>query len=284
MTGQYRRATRYSRTRCAPTIPSRRRCRRGSSIPACRRAGPAGPVRPGTCRAGTAPWSAGTRSSSPTWRTWTGHISGSSSTRRGGAAGSARRCCGMPLTARRPAGGRSCPATIQEGSPGEAFALRVGAALGIADVRRVQDLAKIPAEAITRLRETAAGAASGYSLVRWIGVTPEERIDQVAAVHEALNDSPRDAAVEPTAWTPERVRGRMNARIARSPMRRYSLAALHDDTGEMAALTVRHRRSRRSRLGSPADHGGDQAAPWSPARPAGQDGDAGLAGRDRTAA
>jgi RimJ/RimL family protein N-acetyltransferase len=128
--------------------------------------------------------------------------------------------------------------TVQEGSPGEAFALRVGAALGIADVRRVQELAKIPAETITRLRQTTMSAASGYSLVRWIGVTPEERIDQVAAVHQALNDSPRDAAVEPTAWTPERVRDRMNARIARSPLRRYSLAAMHDGTGEMAALTA----------------------------------------------
>ena len=127
---------------------------------------------------------------------------------------------------------------VQEGSPGEAFALRVGATLGIASIRRVQELAKIPAGAITRLRETTTSAASGYSLVRWVGVTPEERIDQVAAVHEALNDSPRDAAVEPTAWTSERVRDRMNARIARSPLRRYSLAAMHNGTGEMAALTV----------------------------------------------
>ena len=109
--------------------------------------------------------------------------------------------------------------------------------LGITEVRRVQDLAQIQAGAVTRLRETTTGAASGYSLVRWTGVTPEERTDQVAALHEALNDSPRDAAVEPTAWTPERVRGRMNARIARSPLRRYSLAAMHDGTGEMAALT-----------------------------------------------
>ena len=30
----------------------------------------------------------------------------------------------------------------------------------------------------------------------------------------------------------------MNARIARSPSRRYSLAAVHDASGEMAALTV----------------------------------------------
>ena len=127
---------------------------------------------------------------------------------------------------------------VKEGSAGEEFALRVGATLGITEVRRVQDLARIPAGAVTRLRETTTGAASGYSLVRWTGITPEERIGKVAALHEALNDSPRDAAVEPTAWTPERVRDRMNARIARSPLRRYSLAAIHDGTGEMAALTA----------------------------------------------
>jgi GNAT superfamily N-acetyltransferase len=136
------------------------------------------------------------------------------------------------------AGRKVLSSEIQEGAPGKEFALRIGATLGIVEVRRVQDLAQIPPGTIARLHATAAGAASGYSLVRWTGVTPEERIDRVAVLHEALNDSPRDATVEPTAWTPERVRGRMNARIARSPMRRYSLAALHDDTGEMAALTV----------------------------------------------
>lgn len=127
---------------------------------------------------------------------------------------------------------------FRQGSPGEAFALRVGATLGMTDVRRVQDLAKVPAEELSRLRESAMGGARGYSIARWTGVTPEERIDQVAQVHQALNDSPRSDTVQPTAWTPERVRGRMNARIARSPMRRYSVAAIHDPTGEMAALTA----------------------------------------------
>jgi GNAT superfamily N-acetyltransferase/RimJ/RimL family protein N-acetyltransferase len=136
------------------------------------------------------------------------------------------------------AGRKVLSSEIQEGSPGKEFALRMGATLGIVEVRRIQDLARIPQGTIARLHATAAGAASGYSLVRWAGVVPEERVDQVAVLHEALNDSPMDATVEPAVWTPERVRGRMNTRIARSPMRRYSLAASHDDTGEMAALTV----------------------------------------------
>jgi RimJ/RimL family protein N-acetyltransferase len=157
----------------------------------------------------------------------------------------ARRRGGLGAALLRHAAGRAAASEreilsseVQEGSPGEAFARQAGAALGITEVRRVQDLAQIPAGAVTRLRDSTTDAASGYCLVRWTGVTPEERIDQVAALHDALNDSPRDASVGPTAWTPERVRGRMNARIARSPQRRYSLAAIHDGTGEMAALTV----------------------------------------------
>jgi RimJ/RimL family protein N-acetyltransferase len=105
-------------------------------------------------------------------------------------------------------------------------------------VRRVLELAKIPAGATARLRETAAKAADGYSLVRWEGVVPDDRLDQVASLQNAMNDAPRDAGVAPQAWDAERVRDRMNARVARSPSRRYSLAAVHGATGEMAAITT----------------------------------------------
>ena len=85
---------------------------------------------------------------------------------------------------------------VREGSGGEAFALLAGATLGQAEVRRVLDLAKIPAGSIARLRESAARAAAGYSLVRWTGVTPDDRLDQVASLHNALNDAPMDPGVE----------------------------------------------------------------------------------------
>lgn len=45
---------------------------------------------------------------------------------------------------------------VREGSGGEAFALLAGATLGQAEVRRVLDVAKIPAGSIARLRESAA--------------------------------------------------------------------------------------------------------------------------------
>jgi GNAT superfamily N-acetyltransferase len=158
----------------------------------------------------------------------------------------ARRRAGLGTALLRHAAGRASAAGreildagVQEGSAGEAFARRAGAAFGdTADVRRVLDLAKVPAGSITRLRESAARAAAGYSLVRWIGVTPDDRLDQVASLHNALNDAPMNAGIEAMTWTAQRVRDRMDARIARSPSRRYSLAAVHDASGEMAALTV----------------------------------------------
>jgi len=140
---------------------------------------------------------------------------------------------------RASAGGRVILAgEAQEESPGEAFARQAGGALGLVDVRRVLELPKIPAGTIAQLREGAAKAAAGYSLVRWEGGVPEERLDQVAALHNVLSDAPTDPGLEPTVWTADRVRVRMNARQARIPARRYSLAAVHDASGEMAALTV----------------------------------------------
>ena len=127
---------------------------------------------------------------------------------------------------------------VQEGSSGEAFARRAGATLGHAGVRRVLDVATVPAGTIARLRETAAKAAAGYSIARWEGIVPDGRLDQVASLQNAMNDAPRDAGVADQAWDAQRVRDRMNARVARSPSRRYSLAAIHDTSGEMAALTT----------------------------------------------
>jgi GNAT superfamily N-acetyltransferase len=157
----------------------------------------------------------------------------------------ARRRDGLGTALLRHAAGRAAAegrvvldGGVQEGSAGEAFARQAGATLGHTDIRRVLEVASIPDGTIARLREGAAKAAADYSLVRWEGVTPDDRLDQVASLQNAMNDAPRDSGVAATAWDAQRVRDRMNARVARSPSRRYSLAALHDVTGEMAALTT----------------------------------------------
>ena len=71
----------------------------------------------------------------------------------------------------------------------------------------------------------------------WIGPIPEEFIEQAAAVYGAINDAPRDAEVAPEEWDAQRVREHINELRPRLGMRNYTVAARHDATGELAALT-----------------------------------------------
>ena len=56
------------------------------------------------------------------------------------------------------------------------------------------------------LRETAAAAATGYSLVSWEGLTAEHRLVQVAELLGIEGDAPRAAGEEPQGWDVARVR------------------------------------------------------------------------------
>jgi GNAT superfamily N-acetyltransferase len=124
------------------------------------------------------------------------------------------------------------------GSAGEAFARRLGAEAGILDARRILDVRTVPAGRFTELKEKAAGRAAGYSLVSWTGAAPEDRRAQVAAVINAMNDAPREEGwFEDDVWDAERVRTRGDSRVRLAGYRGYSVAAVHDETGEMAALT-----------------------------------------------
>jgi GNAT superfamily N-acetyltransferase/RimJ/RimL family protein N-acetyltransferase len=127
---------------------------------------------------------------------------------------------------------------VIHGSAGEAFARRFGAESGILDARRILDLRTVPAGRFAELKETAAGPAAGYSLVSWTGATPEDRLAQVAGVINAMNDAPREEGwFEDDIWDADRVRTRGDSRVRLAGYRGYSVAAVHDGTGEMAALT-----------------------------------------------
>ena len=121
-------------------------------------------------------------------------------------------------------------------SPGAAFASRVGATPGLVDARRVLVLATTPAGRIASLRAQAAQAAAGYSLVAWEGRTPDQYLAGFADVLNAANDMPRDPGDEDEVWDAERVREYDDVREQRG-RHVYSVAAVHDATGEMAALT-----------------------------------------------
>jgi GNAT superfamily N-acetyltransferase len=123
------------------------------------------------------------------------------------------------------------------GSAGDAFARQAGAEASMVDARRVQDLRKIPPGLVASLRETAAGAAAGYSLESWTGPTPEEHLDRVAAGFNAMNDAPHSPDREDDIWDAQRVRERADAAVREGCLRGYSIAAIAESTGEMAGLT-----------------------------------------------
>ena len=127
---------------------------------------------------------------------------------------------------------------VLHGSAGEAFARHWGATPGLVDARRVLVLGSIPAGQVASLRERAAQAAAGYSLVSWYGRTPDEYLARYAEVENAMADAPHDDGQEPAVWDAARVREQMDDIRERQGRRIYTLAALHDASGEMAAVTA----------------------------------------------
>jgi GNAT superfamily N-acetyltransferase len=125
-----------------------------------------------------------------------------------------------------------------QGSAGAAFAARVGATAGLVEARRVLVLGKIPAGRVTVLREQAAQAAAGYSLVSWDGRTPDEYLARYAEVENAMGDAPHDVGQEHSVWDAGRVREQIDDIRERQGRRVYTLAALHAASGEMAAVTA----------------------------------------------
>ena len=123
-------------------------------------------------------------------------------------------------------------------SAGDVFARRLGAEPGILDARRVIDLRTTPAGRFAEIKATAARHAAGYSLTSWTGVTPDDKLGQVAQVQNARNDAPREEGwFEDDVWDADRIRTRADTRVRLAGHRGYAVAAVHDETGEMAALT-----------------------------------------------
>jgi GNAT superfamily N-acetyltransferase len=123
------------------------------------------------------------------------------------------------------------------GSPGEAFARSSGAAGGLNEIRRVMDTGALPPERLAGLRDAARAASAGYSLTSWAGPTPEEHLDQVAALNRAGFDAPHGPSHEELVWDAARVRA-TDQRARLQGMQPYTVMARHDATGEAAGLTL----------------------------------------------
>jgi RimJ/RimL family protein N-acetyltransferase len=126
---------------------------------------------------------------------------------------------------------------VRDGSAGDAFAAAAGAKPGMGEVLRRLDLRTVPAGKLTGLRAEATAAATGYSLVRWTGPTPPEYLESLARVLNAFADAPHDEGYESEDWDGERVRERADAPHLAMGVRTYTIAAVHDASGELAAMT-----------------------------------------------
>jgi RimJ/RimL family protein N-acetyltransferase len=124
-----------------------------------------------------------------------------------------------------------------QGSAADAFWRAMGARPTQLEARRVLDVRKVTPGHFARIRDGAARAAAGYSLVTWTGVTPQERLAGVADILNAMNDAPHSEGSEDADWDADRVRERADSSHVRMGVRSYSIAAIHEATGEMAALT-----------------------------------------------
>lgn len=125
----------------------------------------------------------------------------------------------------------------REGNAGAAFAAALGAQPGIEEVYRVLDIDAALAARIPDLRALAESHAAGYSLLSWIGPTPDEYLDDVVRLEAAIADAPRDEGMEPTVWDAERIRHAEQTAIEHG-ITYHAVAARHDATGRLAALTA----------------------------------------------
>ena len=155
------------------------------------------------------------------------------------APGSRRSGLGTQLLAHcagqaRLAGRSRLAGEVTDGSAGASFAATVGAASGMAEVFRVL---KVDPGLPARLGELAAEAArhaTGYTLVPWLGPSPEEYIKDAVRLSGAMADAPTDN--EPEFWDADMIRDAEQAGVA-AGFRLYSVAARHDQSGQLVALT-----------------------------------------------
>jgi GNAT superfamily N-acetyltransferase len=123
-----------------------------------------------------------------------------------------------------------------EGGPGEAFARAVGAGQTMTEVDRGLRLGSVPPGRLAELRAKAERAAAGYSLLTWEGAAPAERLAGIAAVIDAAGDMPHAEGHEAQRWDVDRLKID-EERSAAQGLRRYSVAAAEQASGELAALT-----------------------------------------------
>ncbi|GAB3161336.1 GNAT family N-acetyltransferase [Microbispora hainanensis] len=137
----------------------------------------------------------------------------------------------------REEGRRVLVAEAAADGPGTAFAKARGFSPASTETRLVLDLRTADWSGLELLRARAVRHATGYSLERWAGPTPDDLLGDMARLTEGMNDDPLgDLAMEDQRWTADRVRAREEM-LARAGQRTYTMIARHTAGGEPAGFT-----------------------------------------------
>ena len=125
-----------------------------------------------------------------------------------------------------------------DGTAGVGFLEAMGLERGLEEVFRQLDVASLDWTRLEREAEAAWPHAKAYELVRMPVPTPDELLDDVAAMAAAINDAPTGSLeIEDEVITGDRIRAYEQAQVAAN-RRLYRVVARHRDSGELAGQTV----------------------------------------------
>jgi GNAT superfamily N-acetyltransferase len=118
------------------------------------------------------------------------------------------------------------------------FAHRHGFSMGSRAVNRRQETRHLTDDELGMLGRRARERGADYEILRLHGETPEELVDDIAAMTAAINDAPKDAlSREPEVFDRDRIRAHERAVDARGD-RAYRVVARHRRSGELAGHSL----------------------------------------------
>ena len=125
------------------------------------------------------------------------------------------------------------------GAAGAAFAYAHGARRVLADTQRRLELAEVDDARLDGLLADAVTHSAAYSLLQWVGPTPEEHLAAVAALESRMTtDAPMDDLQwEQEVFDSERMRMRDAVMTARRN-RAYTTVVRHDASGDVVGSTM----------------------------------------------
>ena len=123
--------------------------------------------------------------------------------------------------------------------PGSAFVRHLGYQPALPEVARQFVVADVDEAEHDRLLADAWAAAGGYRTVRWVGVPPDDLIEDVAYLDSRLiTDAPMgELELEPEKVTPERIRER-EAAMAERGRQTVHTGVVHEATGRLVAWST----------------------------------------------